>query len=138
MYILKQSFMYIFRLSSISFFQFQSQKTLMWYLFNQYCIWQKNGARVAHHRCICSGQSVCQYFWFLSDSPLNYRRYALHITRSKHASAYAQSLNKSYHSFTRIWETITVDFLLSLESRISNRCLNFLTKEKGPDASGSF
>ena len=26
------------------------------------CIWRKNGALVAHHRCICSGQSVYQIF----------------------------------------------------------------------------
>ena len=33
---------------------------------------------------------------------LNSKRYVLHRTQSKHASACEQSLNKSYHSFAAI------------------------------------
>ena len=85
----------------------------IWYVILLYKVHMtEKWCHLANHRCICSGHSVCQNFWFLSDSPLNSKRYALHRTRSKHASAYVESLNKSYHYFTGIWETITVDFLL--------------------------
>lgn len=30
------------------------------------CIWRENGARVAHHRCICSGQPVHRFFDLIS------------------------------------------------------------------------
>ena len=51
---------------------------------------------------------IARFFLFLTHKALtqvlglNSKRYVLHRTQSKHASACEQSLNKSYHSFAAI------------------------------------
>lgn len=41
--------------------------------------------RVAHHRCICSGQPVYCFSGVINDSPLNSKQYALNKNQGEYS-----------------------------------------------------
>ena len=63
--------------------------------------------------------------------PFSSRRNALWTIRSRHASAYVLSANRSYHALTGSCETTTVDLWLSLLSMTSKKSLHLSRQRQG-------